>query len=55
LKLRREISDVSPCILAYDNHLSQVGLGGDVHLEAVFVAALLLTHLAVPPQALQAL
>jgi hypothetical protein len=54
LELRREISDVSPCIFAHDNHLSQVGLGGDVHLEAVFVAALLLTHLAVPPQALQA-
>jgi hypothetical protein len=44
-----------PCILANDNHLSQMGLGGDVHLEAVLVAALLLADLAIPAQALQAL
>jgi hypothetical protein len=46
---------MSPCILAYDNHLSQVGLGGNMHLEAIFVAALLFANLTVPPQALQAL
>lgn len=30
-------------------------LGGGVHLEGVFVSALFLAHLAVPPEALQAL
>jgi len=40
--------------LTDNDHLSQMGLGGDVHLEAVFVTALLLADLTVPPQALQA-
>jgi hypothetical protein len=42
-------------MLANDDHLSQMGLRGDVHLEAVLVAALLFADLAIPPQALQAL
>jgi hypothetical protein len=46
---------VPPCILANDDHLPQMGLGGDMHLEAVLVATLLFADLAVPPQALQAL
>jgi hypothetical protein len=44
-----------PCILANDNHLSQMGFGGDVHLEAVLIAALLLADLTLPSQALQTL
>jgi hypothetical protein len=55
LELRREVGDVPPCIFANDDHLSQMGLGGDVHLEAVLVAALLFADLTIPPQALQAL
>jgi len=55
LELRREVSDVPPCIFPHDNHLSQMGLGGDVHLEAILVSALLFADLAIPPQALQAL
>jgi len=54
LELSRKVSDVAPCILADNDHLSQMGLGGDVHLEAVLVTALLLADLTVPPQALQA-
>jgi hypothetical protein len=54
LELRRKVGDVAPCILADNDHLSQMGLGGDVHLEAVLVTALLLADLTVPPQALQA-
>jgi hypothetical protein len=42
-------------MLANDDHLSQMGLRGDVHLEAVLVPALLFADLAIPPQALQAL
>ena len=42
-------------MLANDDHLSQMGLGGDMHLEAVLIAALLFADLAIPPQALQAL
>jgi hypothetical protein len=39
-------------MLANNDHLSQMRLGTDVHLEAVLVAALLLADLAIPPQAL---
>ena len=39
----------------HERHLSLMALGSAVALEAVLVAALLLTHLAVPPQLLQAL
>jgi len=49
LELRRKVSDVPPCILPDNDHLSQMGLGGDVHLEAVLVTALLFADLAVPP------
>jgi len=42
-------------MLANDDHLSQMGLGSDVHLEAVLIAALLFADLAIPPQALQTL
>jgi hypothetical protein len=55
LKLRREVGDVLPCMLSDDDHLSQMGLGGDVHFETVLVTTLLFADLAVPPQALQAL
>ena len=41
--------------LAEDDHLALVALAGQVALEAVLVPALLLTHLAVPAQLLQAL
>ncbi|KZL82013.1 hypothetical protein CI238_06107, partial [Colletotrichum incanum] len=41
-------------VLAHDEHLPHVRLGLRVHLEAVLIAALLLAHLAVPPQPLQA-
>ena len=36
-------------------HLPQVGLAARVALEPVLIAALLLTHLAVPPKLLEAL
>ena len=55
LELCREVSNVPPCIFADDDHLSQMGFGGDVHLEAILIAALLFADLTIPPQALQAL
>ena len=55
LELCREVSNVPPCILANDDHLSQMGFGGDMHLEAILIAALLFADLAIPPQALQTL
>jgi hypothetical protein len=44
-----------PSILADDKHLTKMGLRLSMALEAVLISALLLTDLAVPPQALQAL
>lgn len=41
-------------VLGEDPHLPQVALGGGVTLEPVLVAALLLAHLAVPLELLQA-
>ena len=41
-------------VLGEDAHLAQVRVARLVALEAVLVAALLLAHLAVPPQLLQA-
>jgi hypothetical protein len=55
LELCRKVGDVTPCILAHNDHLSQVGLGRSVHLEGILVAALLLADLAIPTQTLQAL
>jgi hypothetical protein len=52
LELAREISDMPPGILADDKHLAEMGLGLSMALETVLVSALLLTDLAVPPQAL---
>ena len=42
-------------ILGIDPHLPQVALGHGVALEPILVPALLLAHLAVPSQTLQAL
>lgn len=55
LELCGEVGNVPPCILSNDDHLSQMGLGGYMHLEAILVPALLFTDLAVPTQALKAL
>jgi hypothetical protein len=41
-----------PSILADDKHLTKMGLRLSMTLEAVLISALLLTNLAVPPQAL---
>lgn len=54
LELVAEVVDVLAGVFADDEHLPDVGFGLAVHLEAVFVAALLLAHLAVPAQALEA-
>jgi len=55
LELRRIVGDMTPCVFTNNKHLSEMGLGGSVHLKGVFVTTLLFAHLAVPPQALQAL
>ena len=45
---------MSARIFADEEHLPDVGFGLRVHFEAVFVAALLFAHLAVPAKALEA-
>ena len=55
LELRAEVGDVPARVLAYDEHLTKVGLRLGVALEAILVSALLLADLAVPPKPLQAL
>jgi hypothetical protein len=54
-KLFGEAIDDTVGILAKDLHLALVGLAEAVTLEAVLIAALLLTHLAVPAELLQTL
>ena len=48
LKLAAVVADKLLGILAHDEHLSDVGLGLCMHLEAVFVTHLALADLAVP-------
>ena len=55
LELRAEVGDVPARVLAYDEHLTKVGLRLGAALEAILVSALLLADLAVPPKPLQAL
>ncbi len=55
LELRGEVGDVPAGVLAYDEHLSEVGFGLGVAFEAVLVATLLLADLAVPSETLQSL
>ena len=55
LELARKVGNVSSCVLADDEHLTEMGLGLGVAFEAVFVSALFLADLAVPSKALQAL
>ena len=50
----REVVDHFVGVLTDKHHLTQVGFGGRVAFEAVFVAALLFAGLAVPAQALEA-
>jgi hypothetical protein len=52
LELAREISDMPPGILADNKHLAKMCFGLSMALETVLISALLLTDLAVPPQAL---
>ncbi|GFZ14979.1 DNA/RNA-binding protein Kin17, conserved region [Actinidia rufa] len=54
LKLLRVALDNAVRVLAEDLHLALVALAHAVALEPVLVPALLLAHLAVPPQLLQA-
>jgi len=53
LELRRIVIDMSPSALANNEHLPQVAFGLHVTLETIFVPALLLTDLAVPPEPLK--
>lgn len=55
LELLRVALDDAVGVLAEDEHLALVALAHAVALEAVLVAALLLAHLAVPPELLQPL
>lgn len=48
------VGDVLAGVFPDEQHLADVGFGLGVHLEAVFVAALLFADLAVPAQALEA-
>lgn len=54
LELAREIGNVSPGVLADDQHLTEMGLGLGMAFETVLVSALFLADLAVPSKALQA-
>ena len=55
LELLGEVLNNLVGILGHQLHLPQVALAGEVALEAVLVAALLLAALTVPPQLLQTL
>lgn len=55
LELHRVVGNVPSSILAHDQHLAEMRLGLSVAFEAVLIAALFLTDLAVPPQALKPL
>jgi len=55
LELHRERGNVGRRILSNHQHLPQMPLGLRMAFEPVLVSALLLAHLTVPPQALQAL
>ena len=55
LEFFRVTADDAVGVLAKDLHLALVALAHAVALEAVLVAALLLAHLAVPPQLLEPL
>lgn len=48
LELVAVVGDVLAGVFADEQHLADVGFGLGVHLEAVFVAALLFADLAVP-------
>ena len=51
--MRRIVVDMSPSALANNEHLPQVAFGLHMTLETIFVPALLLTDLAVPPELLE--
>lgn len=55
LELAREIGNVSSCVLADDEHLTEMGLGLSVAFETILVSALFLADLAIPSKALEAL
>jgi hypothetical protein len=48
LKLAAVVADKLLRVLTHDKHLSDMGLGLCMHLEAIFIAHLALAHLAVP-------
>jgi hypothetical protein len=48
LELAAVVADKLLGVLAHDEHLSDVGLGLCMHLEAIFIAELALADLAVP-------
>jgi hypothetical protein len=55
LELRREVGDVTACVLADNEHLPQMCFGLSMTLESILVPALFLADLTEPPQALKAL
>ena len=55
LECDREIRYMASCMFAHYEHLAEMSLGRGVALESVFISALFLADLAVPPQALQPL
>ena len=55
LELRREVGNVSTCVLSDGEHLTKVRFGLGMTLESVLISALFLADLTEPSQTLKSL